>query len=504
MANSINIPKTHLIMALCLPLAVLMGYFLAEPMDSANLAVVVLVLFVLAVPLLMKWHHPMLIMSWNALLAPVFLPGQPFGWMIMAFASLIFAVLNRAVQQERPFISVPSVTTSLLFLAGVVLVTAMVNGGIGLRSLGAARYGSRNYFYLLAAVGGYFAFTSQRIEPEKAGLYMAMFFLPAFTGLIPNIVYALGPSGYFLFNFFPVGGVAEQAQSESRLGLSIIRITGLSVASPGLYAFVLARYGIRGSLDLTKPWRVCLLVLAVLGCAASGFRAVLIMFILTFAALFYFEGLHRTRLLVVFLGLGLFSAAVVLPFVDKMPMVVQRTLSFLPTKVDPIVAQSAEASTDWRLQLWREVVPEIPKYLIKGKGYSLDPTDVYLTDEAVKRTGRDSQRSSILAGDYHNGPLSVIIPFGIFGVAGFIWFLSSSVRVLYRNHKFGDARLKSANSLLLAIFVAKIIFFTFVFGAFYADMAFFIGVIGLSASLNGAPAEVKAEEVLEEPVEAFS
>src|SRR4051794_28867942 len=144
MANSINIPKTHLIMALCLPLAVLMGYFLAEPMDSANLAVVVLVLFVLAVPLLMKWHHPMLVLSWNALIVPAFLPGQLFGWMIMALASLIFAVLNRAVQQDRPFISVPSVTISLLFLVGVVLVTAMANGGIGIRSFGAARYGSRN------------------------------------------------------------------------------------------------------------------------------------------------------------------------------------------------------------------------------------------------------------------------------------------------------------------------------------------------------------------------
>ena len=48
MASSINIPKTHLIMGLCLPLAVLLGYFLAEPLDSASLAVVVFVLVILA------------------------------------------------------------------------------------------------------------------------------------------------------------------------------------------------------------------------------------------------------------------------------------------------------------------------------------------------------------------------------------------------------------------------------------------------------------------------
>ena len=55
MARAIHIPKTHLIMALCLPLAVILGYFLAEPLDSGSLGVVVFVLVVLSVPILMKW-----------------------------------------------------------------------------------------------------------------------------------------------------------------------------------------------------------------------------------------------------------------------------------------------------------------------------------------------------------------------------------------------------------------------------------------------------------------
>jgi hypothetical protein len=37
MANTINIPKTHLIMGLSLPLAVLLGYFVAEPMELDSL-----------------------------------------------------------------------------------------------------------------------------------------------------------------------------------------------------------------------------------------------------------------------------------------------------------------------------------------------------------------------------------------------------------------------------------------------------------------------------------
>ena len=43
MANAINIPKTHLIMGLSLPDAMLLGCFVAEPTEPGGLAVGVLV-----------------------------------------------------------------------------------------------------------------------------------------------------------------------------------------------------------------------------------------------------------------------------------------------------------------------------------------------------------------------------------------------------------------------------------------------------------------------------
>ncbi len=77
MANTINIPKTHLIMGLSLPLAVLLGYFVAEPMELGSMAVVVFVLVMLAIPLMMKWYYPLLVSGWNAAICPAFLPGRP-------------------------------------------------------------------------------------------------------------------------------------------------------------------------------------------------------------------------------------------------------------------------------------------------------------------------------------------------------------------------------------------------------------------------------------------
>src|SRR6266567_3316262 len=126
MANTINIPKPHLIMGLCLPLAVLIGYFVAEPMDSGSMAVIVLVMAILFVPIMLKWHHPLLVVSWNASISLQFLPGRPYLWMIMAMAGLLFAVLNRSINPNRRFVSVPSVTRSLVFLATVVIATAVM------------------------------------------------------------------------------------------------------------------------------------------------------------------------------------------------------------------------------------------------------------------------------------------------------------------------------------------------------------------------------------------
>src|SRR5581483_2407104 len=106
MANTFAVSRSHLIYGVCLPLAVLIGYLLAEPLESGSVAVVVLVMSVLSIPLLMRWHHPLLIFSCNAMILPYFVPGRPELWMIMVVVSLFFSVLNRSVGQDLKFFQV--------------------------------------------------------------------------------------------------------------------------------------------------------------------------------------------------------------------------------------------------------------------------------------------------------------------------------------------------------------------------------------------------------------
>ncbi|MCU0785415.1 MAG: O-antigen ligase family protein [Verrucomicrobia bacterium] len=486
MVSTFAASRNRLILGVCLPLAVLLGYLLAEPLESSSLAVVVMVLSVLVVPLLMRWHHPLLIVSWNAAITPFFFPGRSAIWVLMAFVSLFFGILGRSVSSANRFLQEPRLTRSLLGLLGVVGITACMTGGIGMASLGAeSSYGGSGYFYLLAATVGYFALTSRPIPRPRAQLYVALFFLSGLTAIISHLAFVAGPRFWFLYDLFPVELAMDQALAQGAAGPSVVRINGFVQAAPALYCFVLARYGIRGLFDLTRPWRMGLVLVAVFASLFGGFRSTLVLLGLMFVILFLIEGLWRTRFLWIVLFSGVVVAGAFLPFVDKMPLSVQRTVSFLPLDVDPWVKLGAQDSTTWRLEMWRTLLPDVPKYLFKGKGYAINAKELLLITDAITRGDLKATESLAFSGQYHNGPLSVVIPFGIYGLAAFIWFLGAGVRVLYRNYRQGDLELRRVNAFLLAVFIARIVNFVFIFGAFSSDLYYFTGLLGLGVALNG-------------------
>jgi hypothetical protein len=474
-------------------------------LESGSIAIVVFVLSVLCLPLLMKWYHPLLIMSWNAVICPVFLPGRPQLWMLMSMLGLAIAILNRAVNPHKRFIQVPSLTKPLIFLAGVVIITAALTGGIGVASLGSSRYGGKGYIIILAAVAGFFAMTSQRIPQQRAGLYVTLFFLSGLTALVGEAAPMFGPAADFLYLLFPgAPGTLPQSPAASPVFWSeFSRFGSFAIAAPALYACLLARFGVSGVLDYRRPWRFLAFLLAVAGCVWCGYRSALVLFLLCFTAVFYWEGLHRTKWMLALAGAGLLAAAAVLPLSEKLPLVVQRTLSFLPITVDFGVRQSSDSSTEWRVEMWKRLLPEVPKYLLKGKGYVLTADEIYWANEHALRSG-EGATGAMVAGDYHSGPLSTIIPFGIWGVIGFVWFWVASLRFLYHNYRFGDPALRQINTVLMALFAAKIVFFLFIFGAFYSELFTFTGLVGLAVSLNGPPGARVAKEAPEEALNSFS
>ena len=488
MSNSSVLIRSLVIYGICLPLAIGIGYMLSTPMSYASFSSVLLVLGLLLIPILLRWHYPWLVAAWNLNAVVFVLPGRPTVGLTMIAVSMMFSLLQHTLNKNYKFVHVPAIAWPLIFLTTVVLVTARLTGGIGLAMTGGSSVGGKRYMFLIGAVIGYFALAAHRIPPQRVALYVAMYFLSALTAVVVNLAGLLGPAFSFIYLLFPIDSAGMMALDPEAYvgpeGGGVERLGGLSVATTSIALTLLAFYGIRGVFDFRKAWRPVLFLLACAATMYGGFRGNLVTLMLIFSLVFWFEGLMRSHFLPVFLVIGLLCAAVVLPFATKLPISVQRTISFLPlVKVDPIAELDAQASTEWRLEMWRSVWPQVPEHLVLGKGLSIDPEELRGFTDRISKENYAGE-SLALAGDYHNGPLSVVLPFGIAGVIGFLWFLWAGIRVLHDNYRYGNPSYKRINTFLLAQFIAKAIFFMGVFGSFYGDLVGFTGLLGLSVAIN--------------------
>jgi hypothetical protein len=486
MSSAAFLPRKLLIFGILVPLAALIGYLLSSP-DFGSFMLIGMLVFTLFIPAFLKWHHTILILSWNLAITLFMFPGNPPAWMFATLISASLTLMNRTMDKQMRLINVPSITWPLLLLAFVVLVTMKLTSGFGLRSLGGSMYGGRKYYFILASILAYFALSTIPIPADKARRRIGASILGGITPVFSHIVYALGPSMWMLFGFFTVDYAVSQNYEEvnsATLGMRIGRLSGLGAAGLALFSYLLMRYGVKGILDTFRPWRLVLAITTIAISTMGGFRSILALCALMFAFQFFIEGLHRTRILPTLLIIGTILSACFYPFTDKLPLPVQRCLSILPVKVDPAIAFNSKMSTEWRLQMWSALLPEVPKHLLIGKGCVASATDYFLAIESYRRGITPDWEVTLLAGDYHNGPLSVIIPFGLGGALAFVWFLISSIRLLARNHRYGDPQLKTINAFLFAAFLAKLLCFFSLFGGFHSDLLSFVGLVGLSVSIN--------------------
>jgi len=486
MTNASFLPRKLIIFGIVLPLAAFLGYLLSSP-DFESLMLVGVFACVLAMPLFLRWHHLILLLTWNLAMNLYVLPGNPPLWMIAAYISLGITLLSRILDKHKRLLGDASVTWSLLALALVVVFTMKMTAGVGLRSVGASVYGGRKYIFILSAIVAYFALSTQAIPQLKVRAYAGAWCLGGISPVFSHIIYAIGPGVWFLYGFFQADYAVAQALEDlySIGGVKIGRLTGFGPAGLAIFCFLLMRFGLRGILDWRKPWRLCVVLAAVAVSLLGGFRSISVLFVAVAVVQFWLEGLHKTRLLPGLLVGGSLLLVAIAPFARQLPLPVQRCMTVLPfMDLDPMVSSDTRASTDWRVRMWEVVLPDIPKYLWVGKGCTANATDFFLANESMKRGLTKDFDVAMISGDYHSGPLSVIIPFGLPGVLAFIWFLIAAGRALVRNHRYGDPSYRNLNAFLLAYFLARLAFFLFLFGSLHSDLIIFVGLVGVSISVN--------------------
>jgi hypothetical protein len=483
-SNTPAILRSLIIYAMCVPLAIWIGFMLANPLDVSTFSYAGIMLLVLLAPILLRWHHLLLIASWNLGLTIFFVPGNPPIWLLMVALSLGLSVLQRTINEKSRFLSAPSITWPLIFFLAVIALTARLTGGIGLHSLGNDVAGGKSYFLLIFAILGYFALTARQIPPRRAGLYVGLFFLSGLLNFVGDLAPFLPRQMYFIFAFFPLTGRDIGLLDMGNAGYNA-RYFGISLAGMFGFFFMLARYGPRGLFLEGRLWRPVLFAVFFVLTFFGGFRSFIMLCVAIFLIQFYLEGMHKSRAFPVFLFAGLIGVTLLIPFANKLPFTFQRSLAFVPMlKLDREARRDAETSEDWRLGIWKDLLPTIPQHLLLGRGYAISKADLAVASNQAFAYASDEAAVDI-AQNYHSGPFSVVIPFGIWGVIAVLWFWIACLRALWLNYRYGDPALRTVNIFLLAYFIARIFLFLIVFGGLYGDMAYFTAAVGLSVSLNG-------------------
>jgi hypothetical protein len=476
--------RSLLIYVMCLPLAIVMGYALATPLGYGTLGVYVMVAMLLALPLVLRWHHHMLLLFWNSTALVFLIPGRPSVWFVLAIVSLLLSLTRRAVTRSMRLLNVPALTWPLCFLVLVILVTANLTGGLGFRAFGSEDVvGGKRYVLLLAAVLGYFAISVAAIPPERARLAASLYFAGGLSAAVGSLIFFIDPALQYIYLFFPTDtGWSEFAEQR------MTRFYGVSVAAQFGVMLLLVRYGLRGIFLEGKWWRSALLVAALIMGLFGGFRTVLITFGLLLLLQFILEGLLRTKLIILVGFAMVMGGVLVASLAPYLPPQVQRCFTFLPqelVQLDAAVRLDAEHSTRWRVDMWQTVLPQVPQHLLLGRGYGIDRSELELSGGAMRSGLAQLYERSVLAGDFHSGPLSILVPLGIWGGLAFLWLSWVGVRSLYRNYLYSPPELKLINTLLLSSFLTQLAVFVFIFGSFQTQLPAFTGLLALSVAING-------------------
>src|ERR1039457_6220816 len=437
MSDSSAIVRALILYGIVLPLAILLGYMLVKlpEWDNTSIVVIGIVLGILCLPLLLRWHHPLLFLSWNMPAVVFFLPGRPELWIFMAVASFLIVLIQKAINLEVQLNPAPFVLWALIFILVVVVGTAYMTGGIHLNSLGGDSLGGRKYIYMIAAVLGFIAMTSLRIPENKVRFYVGAFFLGALPNVFGDLIHFAGSWLEFILYLFPsqIGSWYSDTDTVSIQNTGMFRDYGLTVASAGVLFNILARYGIRNLLQGGIVKVLFTMIIAV-SCLLGGFRGMLVLILLLCFIMFWLEGLFRSKYVLMPVVVLLICLPLA-PFADRLPLSIQLTLSVVPIiKVSSEARLSAEASSEWRIKMWQILLPEVPHYFWLGKGFQANTSEFVSTIITQRQgIGGDSE-AQMMAGDFHIGPLSVIIPFGIWGAIGWFWFFAAGLRGLAFNY----------------------------------------------------------------------
>lgn len=371
---------------------------------------------------------------------------------------LAWAVSDVSIRhQKRPFSFQRSPDLWMILFALNMAMIMMVRGS-GFAIFGGSVYGGTAYLSMFLSISFYFLAVRIRLSDRYVRVLLWMLLAGA---LIPPIV-----QGAVVF--LPAGAgwmekfVAVNAEAVQREQLSESGIVRWSTLAPVAYALVPVAY----VLCRRKDSRFVLIALAFVLVGMTGFRSR----IFQIGALVFFAGLifskNRKKTLVLWILAGLAVFCLLMITAPILPRAVQRGISFIPfVPVDADIAERAALSSTWRFELWRDYcIPNVPKYLIIGRGIAHDIAQFAW----LRSSWYGSSEFFYYMGRYHSGPLTLLLDLGLPGAVGFTLFFLYTVKdgwtTVRRSASKQDTLIARYYIYLTLLMSFEVFYYYFIFG----------------------------------------
>ncbi|MDP3851662.1 MAG: hypothetical protein Q8Q59_14240 [Luteolibacter sp.] len=414
------------------------------------------------------------------------IPGQPSSLLlaqalVLAFCALLF--LMRRLPYRLAW------TELELWIVILTLCVAQVylRNPVNVSLFGGDTVGGKGYILYAIALASALLFCSLRVPANELKWVIPLSIFGALGNaavsiignFVPIIGLYTGTGGYSQSNEAGYDAQVVDSEAATRIGFLGAFGKNLSLWISSYISPLKACF---------RPLWLILILVVVVAAGLSGFRNVIALVGVTLLLGIAYRSGFGGVALSIFGGIGGLVLLALLNTIHPLPPNIQRSLTFLPGTWEERYKRDAEGSSEWRFEIWREVLLTDRWIQNKWLGDGLGFTAAELTAQMNQREGSraglsgfDIHRENILSnGDYHSGPVSTV---RIIGYLGLIIFLLAQIRLAVHAHR-QILRCRGTEWFPLALFtgiplIYGPLFFVFIFGDFRSNSVAFLLAVGM-------------------------
>jgi hypothetical protein len=413
---------------------------------------------------------------------------------LAVIAVFILFVATRALPWKRK----GNMLEYLIYINLAYLITVFIRNPTGFFALQSSMVGGRPYMEVVLAFAAFLILSRVRISDSIARILPLFFVIPAWSvGILDAIGRVIPQFGYAVNSFYSGAGSSGTfgaIEAEAEVGTT--RLVGLQDAGISGALFLCARYNPLTLLSPLYPWRVIMTAMVFGVLFLAGFRSMLLFAFVAFFLSSILRGkLHDVWITISGGVLALVFLIALQGTVLHLPLTMQRTLSWLPGDWDPVAVMDAEASTEWRVDMWEWAWNDdrILRNKLWGQGFglTLDDMNLIATSLAAGQGGSSLLGGSdrelfMINGTFHSGPLSSVKYIGIIGFCLYFPLMCYMGLLAWRLCK----KARGTKVFTLALFVGiPIIYepfnFIFIFGGLdgnYPQLLFWAGLLNMTSN----------------------